>query len=139
MFTPYNETCVRLIKRMLSENHLTRTMILGASGPLGNYPPTDGGDFHLEGIPVFNYICNPVYLLVDDDTLDRVAYHRLDSVRDGFFDLINRLDRIDRDVLRTVDYRRQRALASAFTAIKKAEAQLKPRLGQLLARFRPRA
>ena len=36
-------------------------------GPLGPYPPTDGGDWYPAGVPLVNFISNPVYLLNAED------------------------------------------------------------------------
>jgi len=115
IFTPYNRDCVRMVKDFLVAQDLIRTLVLGAHGPLGEFPPTDGGDFHLEGVPVFNYICNPVYLLVDDDDLSKIDWERLVPVRDGFYQLIEELNECDPAQLRKTQYPLKRALASIMT------------------------
>jgi len=119
IFTPFNRNCVRMVKEMLVSHDLRRTLVLGAHGPLGEFPPTDGGDFHLEGVPVFNYICNPVYLLVDDDDLSRVDWKRLVPVRDGFYQLIEKLNECDPVQLRKNQYPLKRALSSIMTFLAK--------------------
>ena len=119
IFTPYNRDCVRMVKDILVSQDLKRTLILGAHGPLGEFPPTDGGDFHLEGVPVFNYICNPVYLLVDDDDLSKVDWERLVPIRDGFCQLIEELNECDPAQLRKTQYPLKRALASIMTFLAK--------------------
>ena len=119
IFTPYNGDCVRMVKDFLISQDLKRTLVLGAHGPLGEFPPTDGGDFHLEGVPVFNYICNPVYLLVDDDDLSKIDWQRLVPVRDGFYQLVEELNECDPAQLRKTQYPLKRALASIMTFLAK--------------------
>ena len=53
IFTNFNKRSVELMTGILAEENLVRTMILPAHGPLGNYPPTDGGDFYEAGVPDF--------------------------------------------------------------------------------------
>ena len=115
VFTPYNRACVRMVKDFLVAQDLRRTLVLGAHGPLGEFPPTDGGDFYLEGVPVFNYICNPVYLLVDADDLSRIDWERLVPVRDGFHQLIEELNGCDPTELRKTQFPIKRALAAVMT------------------------
>ena len=123
VFTPYNRACVRMVKDLLVAQDLKRTLVLGAHGPLGEFPPTDGGDFHLEGVPVFNYICNPVYLLVDDDDLSRVDWERLVPVRDGFYQLVEKLNECDPAQLRKTQYPLKRALATLMTFLAKRKTK----------------
>ena len=127
VFTPYNRDCVRMVKDFLVAQDLKRTLVLGAHGPLGEFPPTDGGDFHLEGVPVFNYICNPVYLLVDDDDLSKVDWERLGPVRDGFYQLIEELNECDPAQLRKTQYPLKRALASIMTFLAKRKNKFRVR------------
>jgi len=56
---------------------LTRVAALPAEGPLGAFPPTDGGDYYSAGVPIVNFISSPVYLLNSDDTPEKVARERL--------------------------------------------------------------
>ena len=127
IFTPYNRDCVRMVKDFLVAQDLIRTLVLGAHGPLGEFPPTDGGDFHIEGVPVFNYICNPVYLLVDDDDLSKIDWERLVPVRNGFYQLIEELNECDPAQLRKTQYPLKRALASIMTFL--AQRKNKSRFG----------
>jgi hypothetical protein len=117
IFTNYNKTSVKLLKSVLENHKIDRTLILGAHGPLGNYPPTDGGDFYLEGIPIFNFISNPVYLLVDDDTLDKVDWDRLLPVRNAFVELIKKLDLVSKTQLQKKNFLHKRLLANVLTYI----------------------
>lgn len=121
IFVPYNKKCVSMTSALLKKFNLNKTMILGAHGPLGNFPPTDGGDFYLENIPIFNYICNPIYLLVDEDTLDKVDYDRLARVHAFFMQLTTDLDMQKRNDLIKRDFASVRLKANLFTIIKKTE------------------
>jgi hypothetical protein len=38
----------------------------------GPHPTTDGGPFHLEGVPLVNFLTAPMYLFDSRDTLDKV-------------------------------------------------------------------
>jgi hypothetical protein len=38
----------------------------------GDRPTTDGGDFHLAGVPIVNYLTAPFYLFDSMDTLDKI-------------------------------------------------------------------
>ncbi len=38
----------------------------------GPHPTTDGGFFHLEGVPLVNYLTAPFYLFDAMDTLDKI-------------------------------------------------------------------
>ena len=69
-----------------------RVILLPAEGPLGNYPPTDGGDWFEAGVPVVNCISNPVYLLTSDDALGWVDRARLPRMAAAFERIIRRLD-----------------------------------------------
>ncbi len=104
LFTPYNKKCVQLGREVLLENNLDPVFILPAEGPLGKFPPTDGGDFHLEGIPVFNYISNPVYLLVDFDKRDHIAFDRLVPTAKAFQSLVRKLDTVKKEELKTKSF-----------------------------------
>ncbi len=104
LFVPYNKKCVAMANEILKENDIDPTFILPAEGPLGKFPPTDGGDFHLEGIPVFNYISNPVYLLVNYDKRENICFERLVPVAKAFKSLVLKLDRFSKDELITEDY-----------------------------------
>jgi hypothetical protein len=50
---------------------LRRSMVL-APDAFGAEPPTDGGFYHHEGVPIVNYLTAPYYLFDASDTLDKV-------------------------------------------------------------------
>ncbi len=103
-FVPFNralrETTLEAVRRW----DLRRSLVLPAEGPLGDFPPTDGGDWYEAGVPLINFISNPVYLLTDDDAFRWVDKSRLPSVASCFLDLIRVLDSIPAETLRRTDY-----------------------------------
>jgi hypothetical protein len=104
LFVPYNKTAVTLANQMIQEYDLTPTLVLPASGPLGAYPPTDGGDFYEAGVPVFNHICNPVYLLVDDDSSDKLLREKLVPTAKAYYSLIQKIDQLPKGALMGQNY-----------------------------------
>jgi hypothetical protein len=55
----------------LEREHLTRSMIL-APDALGEHPPTDGGGYHTEGVPIAQFLAAPFYLFDEIDHLDKI-------------------------------------------------------------------
>ena len=94
MFVPFSRALTALILRLLIAHDLKRCLLLPPEGPLGDYPPTDGGDWYQAGVPVINYISNPVYLLTDDDALQWVDRQRLATVATFFVRLVEQLDHL---------------------------------------------
>ena len=43
-----------------------------APDAIGPQPPTDGGFYHQEGVPIVNFLAAPFYLFDEMDTLDKV-------------------------------------------------------------------
>lgn len=50
---------------------LSRSMLV-APDALGTNPPTDGGRFHLQGVPIVQFLAAPSYLFDPADTIDKV-------------------------------------------------------------------
>ena len=80
-------------------------MFFRSEGPLGDYPPTDGGDWYEAGVAVINYICNPVYLLNAEDSLDWVMRDRLSNVAAAFADIIHEVDRMSKEEIGVVEFK----------------------------------
>jgi hypothetical protein len=55
---------------------------------LAPFPTTDGGPFHLEGVPLVNYLTAPWYLFDPADTLDKVDHASLSAVSRAAFDIV---------------------------------------------------
>ncbi len=109
IFLSFNEVLRRGILSEAKAFGLDRCMLLPAEGPLGNYPPTDGGDWYAANIPIVNYISNPVYLLTEDDDDPWVDEENLPRVAGAFSALLTSLDAVPRDRLSRCDYPIRRA------------------------------
>ena len=104
IFTSFNEVLRSSVLREARAFGLDRCMLLPAEGPLGNYPPTDGGDWYAANIPIVNYISNPVYLLTEDDDDPWVDEENLPRVAGAFSALLTSLDSVPRAQLAHCDY-----------------------------------
>jgi hypothetical protein len=96
IFVPLNPSVAKVVLDHVVAQDLRRTILLPAEGPLGDYPPTDGGDWYEAGVPVINYISNPVYLLTSDDSLKWVDKDRLPRVAAAFAAILRDLDTMPR-------------------------------------------
>lgn len=105
IFVPLNRAVADAVLDAVRRHDVRRTFLLPAEGPLGPYPPTDGGDWWEAGVPVVNHISNPVYLLTDDDALHWVDKPRLPQVAAAFTDILTHLDTLDRRTIANVDSR----------------------------------
>jgi hypothetical protein len=103
IFVPFSQAVTDAVLESVAAHDLDRVVLLPAEGPLGPYPPTDGGDWWEAGVPVVNHISNPVYLLTDDDALEWVDRERLPRVAAAFAEIMTRLDAVDRDAIARVD------------------------------------
>ncbi|MHC4248541.1 MAG: M28 family peptidase [Planctomycetota bacterium] len=105
IFVPLNRRVTEAVLEELKEHDVGRALILPAEGPLGDYPPTDGGDWYEAGVPVVNHISNPVYLLTDEDALEWVDADRMAALAGVFSGVVRRLDGMSRKEIRAVDSR----------------------------------
>lgn len=103
IFVPFHRRMAGQVLDVVQRHDIRRTLLLPPEGPLGDYPPTDGGDWHQAGVPAFNFISNPVYLLTSEDDFKWVDWERLPRVAEMFSDLIRRLDLEDPHALRQTD------------------------------------
>src|ERR1039458_6602671 len=60
-----------IVREAIVAEHLERSMIL-APEVFGPSPTTDGGPFHLAGVPLVNFLTAPFYLFDAMDTLDKI-------------------------------------------------------------------
>ncbi len=119
IFIPFNRSVRDLLVRQLLLQGHGRTLLLPSEGPLGDYPPTDGGDWYEAGIPVINYISNPVYLLTDDDALPWVNEERLSRVAHLFAEVITALDSLTKAEIARIDFPiRQKLMKWMKTALR---------------------
>jgi hypothetical protein len=99
MFVSFSPTIVEAVLDGVKSEGVDRTILLPAEGPLGTYPPTDGGDWYEAGVPVINVISNPVYLLTDLDALRWIDRPRLPKMAAAFDQILRRLDATPRPSL----------------------------------------
>lgn len=122
IFVPFNRKVADLVLASVRANALDRVVLLPPEGPLGDYPPTDGGDWHQAGVPIVQHISNPVYLLTADDALEWVARDRLANVAAAFAGILRGCDALPREVLSTVDLRARRLAMKLLGSAVRARA-----------------
>jgi len=59
------------VRQAIEEEKLERSLIMPPTA-FGPAPTTDGGAFHLAGVPLVNFLTAPYYLFDSQDTLDKV-------------------------------------------------------------------
>jgi hypothetical protein len=59
------------VRAAIEAEDLRRSLILPPTA-FGPRPTTDGGDFHLAGVPIVNFLTAPFYLFDSMDTLDKI-------------------------------------------------------------------
>lgn len=70
-FTSLNRELEDIVEAALAAEKLHRSLILSPE-VFGPHPTTDGGYFHVEGVPVIQYLTAPMYLFDSQDTLDKI-------------------------------------------------------------------
>ncbi|HEY9158517.1 M28 family peptidase [Candidatus Binatus sp.] len=60
-----------IVREAIAAEHLERSLILPPD-VFGPIPTTDGGPFHLVGVPLVNFLTAPFYLFDAIDTLDKI-------------------------------------------------------------------
>ena len=70
-FTSRNPALEAAVAGALAAEGLHRSMVL-APDAIGVHPPTDGGLYHLEGVPIVDFLAAPHYLFDAMDTLDKI-------------------------------------------------------------------
>jgi hypothetical protein len=59
------------VRSAIEAEKLDRSLILRPD-TFGPRPTTDGGEFHLKGVPIVNYLTAPFYLFDSADTMDKI-------------------------------------------------------------------
>ncbi|MFA6126207.1 MAG: M28 family peptidase [Bacteroidales bacterium] len=103
IFVPFNKQMVEIVLESVRANSVDRVFLLPPEGPLGDYPPTDGGDWYEAGVPLINFISNPVYLLNEEDNIDWVMGDRLPKMAGAVTDIIRKTDRISKAAIGMVE------------------------------------
>jgi hypothetical protein len=87
-FTTENPVLEQIVWDAIVEHHLDRSLVLTPDA-LAPFPTTDGGFFHLEGVPLVNYLTAPWYLFDPVDTLDKVDGASLAKVGRAAYDIVH--------------------------------------------------
>jgi hypothetical protein len=69
------------------DHHLDRSLVLTPDA-IAPFPTTDGGLFHLAGVPLVNYLAAPWYLFDPADTVDKVDRATLSKVSRAAYDIV---------------------------------------------------
>jgi hypothetical protein len=67
------------VRAAIEAEDLRRSLVLPPTA-FGAQPPTDGGNFHLAGVPIVNFLAAPFYLFDSQDTLDKVDREHLAAI-----------------------------------------------------------
>ncbi len=67
------------VRAALEAEDLRRSLVLPPD-VFGPFPTTDGGFFHVEGVPLVNFLTAPMYLFDSADTIDKVHVDSLEPV-----------------------------------------------------------
>jgi hypothetical protein len=78
-FTSQNPWLQRVVLEILQAEGLDRSLILPPN-IFGDRPTTDGGAFHVAGVPLVNYLTAPFYLFDVMDNPDKIHKPSLDAV-----------------------------------------------------------
>jgi len=98
-FTTENPTIEQIVWDAIVEHHLDRSLVLTPDA-LAPFPTSDGGLFHLEGVPLVNYLTAPWYLFDPADTLDKVDPASLSKVSRAAFDIVRATAEISANQMR---------------------------------------
>ena len=78
-FTSRNDALLTAVKEALSAEDLRRSVIFPPD-VFGPHPTTDGGFFHLQGVPLVDFLAAPMYLFDSQDTPDKIHEASLEPV-----------------------------------------------------------
>jgi hypothetical protein len=78
-FTSRNAGLQNSVKQALLAENLDRSLIL-APDVIGNGPTTDGGSYHLAGVPIVNFLTAPFYLFDPLDAPDKIHKPSLEGI-----------------------------------------------------------
>jgi len=78
-FTSLNTQLEDIVEDALKSEDLRRSLILPPE-IFGPQPTTDGGFYHLEKVPIVQYLTAPMYLFDSQDTLDKIHRPSLGAV-----------------------------------------------------------
>jgi hypothetical protein len=78
-FTSCEPGLEQSVSQSLADEDLHRSWVLPPDA-FGEFPPTDGGRFHLHGVPLVDFLSAPAYLFDARDTLDKVHELSLEPI-----------------------------------------------------------
>jgi hypothetical protein len=78
-FTSRNRKLEEAVRSAIEAERLTRSLIMPPTA-VGKQPPTDGGAFHLAGVPLVSFLAAPFYLFDALDTLDKIDRENLSAI-----------------------------------------------------------
>src|SRR5581483_5504776 len=87
-FTSRNDRLIGSVEDAIREEDLRRSLIMPPD-VFGPHPTTDGGFFHLEGVPLVNFLTAPMYLFDSRDTIDKVHEASLEPVSRAAIRIVN--------------------------------------------------
>lgn len=78
-FTSRNPNLQNSVRDALLAENVDRSLII-APDVIGEVPTTDGGAYHLAGVPLVNFLTAPFYLFDPMDTLDKIHQPSLEAI-----------------------------------------------------------
>jgi hypothetical protein len=87
-FTSQNPALEQSVIAALTLEQVDRSLVL-APNVMGWTPSTDGGMYHMKGVPIVNFLAAPVYLFDPLDTLDKVHRPSLEPITRATIRIIN--------------------------------------------------
>ncbi|MGP0032094.1 MAG: M28 family peptidase [Acidimicrobiales bacterium] len=98
-FTTENPVLEQVVWDAIVKHQLDRSLVLTPDA-LAPFPTTDGGFFHVEGVPLVNYLTAPWYLFDPADTLDKVDQASLSKVSRATYDIVRATGGISAEQMR---------------------------------------
>jgi hypothetical protein len=86
-FTSRNPRLESAVIDALQRHDLRRSLVLRPT-VFAPFPPTDGGLFHLSGVPLVSFLTAPMYLFDSQDTVDKVHLPTLEPLSLAAIDII---------------------------------------------------
>jgi hypothetical protein len=105
VFVPFNKQMVNAVLESVTNNSVDRVFLLPPEGPLGDYPPSDGGDWYEAGVPLVNFISNPVYLLNQEDDFEWVLEERLPKVAGAIADIVHKSESMSKESIGFIEFK----------------------------------
>ncbi len=94
LYVTQNENLLRIAKEAVINNNLVKSQILPVVKGVGDVC-TDAYRFWLNDIPVVSYLSPVIYLMDEQDTLDKVAVDQLEPVANAYIEMIEQASNMD--------------------------------------------